>query len=233
MVNGDRILAALIAFVAMVFMTASAAAAQTQPSQDQLKVCGVLSEHTPATAQASGKILLGSRVLMLAAGASSPATEGRPPAVGAATCVSATQGATGALTSYVFAGVPSPACGTVTSVTSPQASARGELVLASFFRIFIASGTTLAPSAASGARCFEVAIDAGGDAAVVREVPNPQPAPTLPAGTPAPAPPFNVLPSTTTGSPVTSFGVVFIVAAVVAGGLVALARRPRTLGGGH
>jgi hypothetical protein len=90
----------------------------------------------------------------------------------------------------------------VTSLSQGGGTARSEITLANFFRIFLAAGVTLPPEAGSGTHCFEIGLDAGGDAVVLREVPNPQPeGPTVPSliGGRSPAP-FSSLPSTSTRS---------------------------------
>jgi hypothetical protein len=227
-----RIGAAFLLSMAVTMVGTASAQAQ---QQDQLKVCGVLREFVGATAQTPGQVTLGTRSFILAAGTSIPRTEAAAPPLGTATCVSATQGSNGQLSAYVFTGVPSPACGSVTSLTQGAGVTRGELTLAGFFRLFISAGVTLPPEAASGTHCFEIGIDGVGDAVVLREVPSPEPqGPTLPAAvsTPAAAPRVTTLPSTATrGGGLGMVLVLGLVVVLVAASVAHLRRERRaTLG---
>ena len=179
-----------------------------------LNVCGLVVAWTaPARVSAgllrhdtAGTITIGSRTFPIAAG-TEYSTVNAPPVVGAATCMSAALDADGRIILYAAQpGLSTHVCASApVEYVAPTATADGVVVThrssiytytADSFRYRIPAGTAMPADAASGAYCWDLTLDASGDAIVSGAGPRPpvQGGATAPRSSPA----IGSLPSTST-----------------------------------
>ncbi|HEX4744312.1 MAG TPA: hypothetical protein VFW12_06540 [Candidatus Limnocylindria bacterium] len=154
----------------------------------------------------AGTIRIGTRTYVIAAG-TEYSTVNASPVVGEPTCLSAALDADGLIIEYAAQpGLLSPVCASApVEYVAPTAMADGAVVThrgsiytytAGSFRYRIPAGTAMPADAASGAYCWVLSLDAGGDAIVTgaRERPPVEGVATAPRTSPA----IGSLPNTST-----------------------------------
>jgi hypothetical protein len=182
-----------------------------------IATCGTVRAFSEPTPTAPGSVTIGTHTVALHFGDRFPSTT----PLGAAMCITSTVTTSGPVLALVA--MPSPICGFAGLVEAIPGQ-RGELIdivtTTPDLRIALPVSASLVSVFRGGAvtACFEVGLDASGNAFAVRVM-----GATLPAPTPRPTPaPISGLPSTATAGAPDEFAVVV---AALAGILVLISRR--------
>lgn len=154
-------MARLVAILVLLGLVASVTPAQAQAHD--MQACGVLRAYIAPSAQAPGRLSLGTSTFEIAPGTTQSSVN-ISVGVGERGCMIATSSAAGALTSLGFSPFPPSFCGEVARIRPASASSPGELLLGqtASLRMIIPVGTVLNVRAGESS-CFVTGLTSGGD----------------------------------------------------------------------